>query len=97
MEEKINEFVDQVGTDVSGKWMRTEQVKAGVKAVLQEYHYPKFEDWFDELEKFSFRSERFFETMGMYDNKNTEQIIIWLKAAFECGRMKKGEDEIHPD
>jgi 3-oxoacyl-[acyl-carrier-protein] synthase III len=60
---------------------------------MTEYHYPKFEDWFDELEKFSFRSERFHESMAMYGNVDTKQIIIWLQAAFDCGRMKKGEDE----
>jgi hypothetical protein len=59
---------------------------------VSEYRYETFDDWFHELEKFSFRSERFFETMSMYGVKDTEHIMPWLKAAFECGRMKKGEE-----
>jgi len=53
---------------------------------MREYKYPNFEDWFDELERYSFRSERFRETMEMYGNENIEKIMPWLRAAFECGR-----------
>ncbi len=61
---------------------------------MSEYHYNTFEDWFDELEKFSFRSERWTETMDMYSKKDiiNTKAIEWLKAAFECGRMQKGDE-----
>ena len=43
--------------------------------------YDTFEDWFDELESFSLRSERFFA-----DSKEDAETVRWLRAAFEAGR-----------
>jgi hypothetical protein len=50
------------------------------------HRYQEFDDWFHELEKTSYRSERFFETI---DNPKNADIIKWLKAAFESGREMK--------
>jgi hypothetical protein len=62
---------------------------------MSNYHYETFEDWFYELEKFSFRSERWAETMNMYPKKDIidTKAIEWLRAAFECGREKEGNGD----
>ena len=57
------------------------------------YEYRSFEDWFNELEGFSERSDRFYMSMELYDKdaeptKRREMQLRWLTAAFECGRMK---------
>jgi hypothetical protein len=46
--------------------------------------YDTFEDWFDELESFSLRSERFL--VDAERNKPDQIMIEWLRAAFEAGR-----------
>jgi hypothetical protein len=91
---KRAEIRRQIGTRKSvqeGKPDRLADLLDEAAAEIQGSHkYGTFEDWFDELEKFSFRSERFFETMSMYsEDEKTAKTIEWLRAAFECGRMKK--------
>ena len=46
--------------------------------------YDTFEDWFDELESFSPRSERFFEVLDRGAPRN--DMVLWLIAAFDAGR-----------
>ena len=46
--------------------------------------YATFEDWFDELEQFSLRSERF--VCDLERDRPNEVIFEWLRAAFEAGR-----------
>jgi hypothetical protein len=46
--------------------------------------YDTFEDWFDELESFSPRSERFFEVLDQGAPRN--DMVLWLIAAFDAGR-----------
>jgi len=46
--------------------------------------YDTFEDWFDELESFSLRSERFL--VDVERNKPDQVMVEWLRAAFEAGR-----------
>ena len=46
--------------------------------------YDTFEAWFDELESFSLRSERFL--VDVERNKPDQVMIEWLRAAFEAGR-----------
>ena len=46
--------------------------------------YDTFEDWFDELESFSPRSERFFEVLDQGSPRN--DMVLWLIAAFDAGR-----------
>ena len=46
--------------------------------------YDTFEDWFDELEQFCLRSERFFEVLDQGAPRN--DMVLWLIAAFDAGR-----------
>jgi len=56
---------------------------------LSEYTYKEFEDWFNEVEGFTLRSERFYESMTQFsDNAKNVNIEIWMRAAFECGRKQ---------
>ena len=47
-------------------------------------NYDTFEDWFDELESFSLRSERFFVVLEQDVSYN--EMVRWLRAAFDAGR-----------
>jgi hypothetical protein len=51
--------------------------------------YESFEDWFNEIESYGFRSERFFQHLDII-SPNTEHrnefIKNWMRAAFEAGR-----------
>lgn len=58
--------------------------------------YSAFADWFDEQESFGFRSERAFN--ALVENKPSyDDIITWLKAAFEAGRENVSDSTDHPD
>jgi hypothetical protein len=53
--------------------------------------YETFDDWFDEIENYSFRSERFFQHLDLFNstvctNQRNEFITNWMRAAFEAGR-----------
>ena len=50
--------------------------------------YETFDDWFNEIENYSFRSERFFQHLELLTNEveRTEFITNWMRAAFESGR-----------
>ena len=50
--------------------------------------YPTFEDWFNELEGFSFRSERFFQHLELAKTQHERQEFCekWLRTAFDMGR-----------
>ena len=52
-----------------------------------EYEYSKFEDWFNETEGFSFRSERFYSFFEN-DTKTQEHLKLWLRAAFDSARLE---------
>ncbi len=47
--------------------------------------YKTFEEWFDELESFSQRSDRFYEEWetGQIDAKRA---LEWIRAAWNCAR-----------
>lgn len=47
----------------------------------------KFEDWFDEVEVFGLRSERFFDDLYAYkfDGVDAAHLVKWLKAAYNAG------------
>jgi len=53
--------------------------------------YEQFEDWFHEVENFATRSERFHDEVthilseGYRTSIKIEQLMIWLRAAFEAG------------
>lgn len=50
--------------------------------------YDKFEDWFDEIENYGMRSERFFDSLDQFTSKQAydANLVLWLRAAFECGK-----------
>jgi hypothetical protein len=63
---------------------------------MVEYHYEAFDDWFDEIENYSFRSERFFQHLELFNStvctdQRNEFITNWMRAAFDCGRLEKGK------
>lgn len=45
----------------------------------------EFEHYFNEIENFSMRSERFFDAFKDLDTDKQKQIIRWMKGAFEAG------------
>jgi hypothetical protein len=48
--------------------------------------YKKFEDWFEEVENYGMRLERFHEEFSMVDYVKRERMIEWLQAAWTCAR-----------
>ena len=51
--------------------------------------YENFDAWFDEIEGYGFRSERFFQHLeAIIDDepRRSEFITNWMRAAFEAGR-----------
>jgi len=50
------------------------------------YKYEKFEDYFDEIEGYGLRNERFFWEFEEIPIERRRCMKEWLKAAFECGR-----------
>jgi hypothetical protein len=51
--------------------------------------YENFEDWFNEIENYSFRSDRFFQHLDLIQDDpqhRNEFLTNWLRAAFESGR-----------
>jgi hypothetical protein len=56
------------------------------------YEYENFEDWFYEMEGFSFRSER-FHSFFPTDLETKRQLKLWLRAAFDSARLEDGNEE----
>lgn len=52
--------------------------------------YETFQDWFDEIENYGMRSERFYDEYGQYEGR--ARMIEWLKAAWDCAREEKKEE-----
>jgi hypothetical protein len=49
--------------------------------------YLTFDDWWNEIESFGLRSERFYDSMQHFSNNGqTANIEVWLRAAFEAGQ-----------
>ena len=55
------------------------------------YKYETFENWFDEIENYGTRSERFLSTLPN-DIMLSDSMIQWLRAAFDCGREDDNEN-----
>ena len=55
---------------------------------LTRYEYPEFDDWFNELQGFSMRSEWLLSHFDQ-DSRTKQIVIDYLKAAFESGRARK--------
>jgi hypothetical protein len=47
------------------------------------YKYADFNEWFNEREFITFRSERFYVDLNMFP---PSRIVQWLEAAFTAGR-----------
>ena len=45
--------------------------------------YEKFDDWFEETERFATRGERFFEE---FETMDVHRAVEWLKACWECAK-----------
>lgn len=46
----------------------------------------QFDEWFEEMEGFSFRYERFWDDFDYAkDSKDNRSMVKWLRAAFEVG------------
>jgi hypothetical protein len=45
--------------------------------------YSTFEDWYMEIENYGMRCERLWES----DLRSEENLLLWLKAAFEAARL----------
>lgn len=56
----------------------------------------RFDDWFNELEAFGLRSERFFDSLDQFKSKESLQanLIIWLKAAYLHGVRVAAQDSV---
>jgi hypothetical protein len=44
-----------------------------------------FYDWFDQIENFSTRSERFYNEIDPDSRTDAKALISWLRAAYEAG------------
>lgn len=53
-------------------------------------NYKSFEDWFNEIENFSTRGERFFEELSYMTPQRAEE---WLRAAWSCA-LNEGEENV---
>ena len=60
---------------------------------IMKYKYEKFEDYFDEVENYATRGERFYDEF--FDPMKVDRAIQWLEAAFKCGRETQSEKEIN--
>lgn len=54
----------------------------------------QFEDWFNEIEHFGLRGERFYADLDAYKDGyvKAEDVVIWLKAAYQIGREHESTD-----
>lgn len=51
--------------------------------------YQNFDDWWNEVESFSLRSERFYESVDQFSSTTYHpDLELWLRAAFEAGRSQ---------
>lgn len=53
------------------------------------HQYNTFEDWFCEVENYGTRGERFWDSLNGFQSDLGKEAnhILWLKAAFESGRL----------
>ena len=55
----------------------------------------KFDEWFNEIEVFSLRSERFFNDLDHHvptSQGSAQRMVEWLKAAYKVG-YEQGKSE----
>lgn len=58
-----------------------------------------FDDWFHEIEGYCLRSERFYESMSVFQSKEglASSMLLWLRAAYEMGREHMKEETKQPE
>jgi hypothetical protein len=60
--------------------------------------YPTFDDWWNEVESFGLRSERFHESMTQFsDTGKPVNVELWLRAAFESARLSVADSSTQAD
>ena len=52
--------------------------------------YETFEDWFNEIENYGTREERFLDEFGQHEGR--ARMIEWLRAAWDCALMERKEE-----
>ena len=51
-----------------------------------------FDDWFNDIEAWSARFERFHDDLEAYKKGYNVDMVKWLKAAFEAGYERRTEE-----
>lgn len=61
------------------------------KKEILNYEYSEFTHWFNELECYGLRSERFFDLINNEKDvlKRFQHITKWMEASFDMGRRLK--------
>lgn len=92
--ERITDLINIIGTDTSGRWMSinnaTELARMSYNegCVNQDCKYLDFNSWFNEIENYGTRMERFHDEFQALDHIKQKRMIEWLEAAWQCARMK---------
>ncbi len=55
--------------------------------------YKDFDAWFDEIENYGMRGERFHDEFFMVEYERRKRMIEWLQAAWDCARLKDENDK----
>lgn len=55
--------------------------------------YDNFTDWFDEIENYGMRSERFHDEFSALDYIKRQRMVEWLRAAWDCAREQRSVSE----
>ena len=55
--------------------------------------YKGFDDWFDEIENYCLRSERFHDEFAELDYIKRQRMVEWLQAAWYCAREKGDKND----
>jgi hypothetical protein len=64
---------------------------------MTKQQYNSFDDWWNEIENFSLRSERFFESMTQFSATGKPvNMELWLRAAFDAARAQQEEPTCEP-
>ena len=59
----------------------------------RKYKYKRFEDYFEEIENYATRGERFYDEFS--DPMTPQRAVEWLRAAFACARETIPDREIN--
>ncbi len=54
--------------------------------MIYDYKYSTFKDYFEEIENYCLRLERFHEEFSEVPYERRKRMVEWLEAAFKCGR-----------